>query len=85
MTDGHQAQEVDVVVNGERVDSWTLATSDVTERHAWIPANVAVRRQPMMITFNIHHPIAPSAIGSSRDRRLLGIGMEELRISPSHR
>ncbi len=79
-TDGRRPQEAVVAVNGERVADWMFPDRTVTERRAAIAARVAARRQTMTITFEIVHPTAPSSIGWSPDDRLLGIGLEEMRI-----
>jgi hypothetical protein len=80
ITDGRQPQQVDVVINGEKVERWTLDASGVNERRALIPPIIAALRQPMLVRFDILHPVAPSTVSFSDDQRLLGIGMEELRI-----
>lgn len=84
ITDGRRPQKVDVVINGENVEHWTLS-SGLNKRRAVIPVDVATRRQPMMVTFKILHPVAPSAISSSSDYRSLGIGVEEFRIDEKGR
>ena len=84
ITDGRQPQEVDVVINGKKLARWTLNVSGLNERRAIIPSTVADLRQPMLVTFDVLHPVAPSSIRSSNDHRLLGIGMEELSIRDQH-
>jgi|HubBroStandDraft_6_1064221.scaffolds.fasta_scaffold920875_2 hypothetical protein len=85
ITDGRRPQQVEVVVNGQNIERWTFNAPGLNERRALIPPNVAALRQPMLITFNIPHPVAPSTISWSDDHRLLGIGMEELRIDEKGR
>jgi hypothetical protein len=80
MTNGHQPQEVDLGINGKKVERWTFTSYGLNERSAVIPANLLERDRPLVITFHVLYGVAPSAINSTSDDRLLGIGIKELRI-----
>jgi hypothetical protein len=80
LIDAGQPQQVDVSINDKMIKHWTLDSIGLNERCAVIPASLAMLYQPMHVTFDVLHPVAPSTIGASTDDRLLGLGMEELHI-----
>jgi hypothetical protein len=80
MTDRRNPQEVDVLVNGQKVGHWVFARREEDIRRLVIDRSLAEMLRPMQLSFVIYHPVAPSSFVSSTDDRLLGIGLRELRI-----
>ena len=74
----HPQQEVDVVVNGERVGRWTYDTSRTIKQRATIPAELVKQQIPMTLTLRLRKAVSPSALGLSSGARQLGLGLSRL-------
>ena len=74
------AQSVGIRVNDEKVGRWQFDNQEKVVRCLTISTEIAVRREPMYLSFHINRPLAPSSIGDFADDRLLGMGLMELEI-----
>ena len=73
-------QPTDVFVNEQKVAHWDVAGP--AEFEAVIPPEATATTGSLTIEFRIPMAIAPSEIGSSGDKRVLGLCFFELRVTP---
>lgn len=74
-------QSIHVNVNGTRIATLQPNYEGfVREATLGIPGQVAARANPMRVVFEIARPTSPSALGLSKDRRELGIGLKGLML-----
>lgn len=71
-------QEIDVIVNGQKVEKWQMAQRDWYQ--AVIPASLTGKGL-LHIAFEISTPLAPCDFGESTDCRRLGFAARELVVS----
>jgi SAM-dependent methyltransferase len=80
VTDGHPRQRVDVMLDGEVLERWAVQSSQPIERSVELPAE-STGRWVLQFMFRLHEPEAPSRLGISADKRVLGLGVHELWIA----
>lgn len=74
-------QSVRVIVNGTHVATLERnADAELYGGNFALPAAVATARSPMILTFEIANPTAPSDVGPSQDRRKLGVGLIRIEL-----
>lgn len=72
------SQEVDVLINGKPVESWSIKEAGWFE--ARIPAELLGERTYLAVEFILHQAASPQQFGHSPDRRRLGLAVAELII-----
>lgn len=77
-----QTQRVRITVNGVEVARGTFG-AEVTRFACDIPPAVWNARQPRLIAFEMPDAIAPARIGRSADRRILGLRVHTLSLTPA--
>jgi FkbM family methyltransferase len=78
-----QRQEVKVLINSRLIARWDFRKGELEEKKAVIPISLlreSVARPIIRITFQIEKPISPAMLKLSPDKRLLGLGVNELTI-----
>jgi hypothetical protein len=80
VTTQHPAVTVTVLANNREVGRWRFDGGQPETRHVMIPAAVVASSPVLHLRFVIDSPASPAALGISADDRLLGIGMEALRV-----
>ena len=76
-------QEIEIVINGRQIDSWVFRDGDVQEKKAFIPVALLQKTDDkyyLHVGFRIKKPKSPAELGLSADRRLLGLGVQELTV-----
>ena len=76
-----QKQAVRVSANGKVVANWLF--TDLNPQHiatALIPRQVFANEKTLSLSFDILNPTSPNSLGLSEDRRMLGIGLRQIRI-----
>lgn len=84
LTSHHPKQVVDVLVNSQKVATWTysLGKDGFVSRSAEIPASL-IDGAPLQITFNSIDAVTPmKADPGSLDTRVTGLAVKNLRIAP---
>jgi hypothetical protein len=76
----HPRLSVSVIAGNREVGRWGFDSGQPSERRALIPAAVVASSPVLHLRFVISKPASPASLGMSEDNRLLGIGMESLRI-----
>jgi len=77
----HPTLAVTVVANNRPVGRWELLGREPEERVVQVPADVVAQSPVLHLRFVIDTPVSPASLGISADDRMLGIGMEAMRIS----
>jgi hypothetical protein len=72
-----KGQSVDVLVNENKVVTWTINTEDLVELEATIP-NKLIKNGNAKISFLIGNPISPFEAKLSDDKRKLGLSIHSL-------
>lgn len=76
-----QTQRVEIFVNGDSIGSREFAARGT---QTWrVPAEIWNRRSPRTLTFRLPDAISPAALGRSGDRRLLGLRIHRLDVTPA--
>lgn len=76
----HRRLDVDVVVNGQTVDHWTVRSAGRSRRQARISGAVAAARRGLDIEFRMRNPAAPLFVGSGASTSFLGLNVREIVI-----
>ena len=76
----HLETKVRVLANEQHIGGWTLSAADLCWYEAGIPAS-CVRGTKLDLIFEIENPVTPSALSSSTDARLLGLGVASIIIT----
>ena len=71
---------VDVLVNGQTIDTWSFHEPDSTEERS-TRVEAGALRPITHVMFRIREPLVPEDLGLSTDTRALGLGMIRLRLS----
>jgi hypothetical protein len=75
----HPQLDVDVVVNGQRIDQWIFrSAAPVTRQRARIPAELVGGRGGLDIEFRFHNPTAPLSPGVAAPSTFLGLNVRSL-------
>ncbi len=77
--------EVRVLVNGRQVDRWVFRDGGLQHIEVRIPAPFCKEYsiKPLLrVTFEITAPVSPAELGLSKDKRPLGLGVQELTVKP---
>jgi hypothetical protein len=81
LNDRHRRLVVLVIANNQEVGRWSFDSGHPAgERRVHIPAVVVGSSPVLHLRFAISKPASPASLGLSTDQRLLGIGMESVRI-----
>jgi hypothetical protein len=82
VSENHPSQTFVIKANGTRIEdgAFNLGTPS-HEITATIPASVARMKTPLQVTITLENPISPARVGVSNDNRMLGLGLQRLRIS----
>jgi hypothetical protein len=80
LTDRHPHLSVSVIADNQEVGRWDFDSGQPLERRVRVPAAVVGSSPVLHLRFVISKPASPASLGISEDDRLLGIGMESLRI-----
>jgi hypothetical protein len=83
--ESHPRQTFIIKANGTQIGGgeFKLGTAPY-EITATIPASVARMKTPLQLTIALENPISPARMGLSNDNRMLGLGLQRLRISAPH-
>jgi FkbM family methyltransferase len=76
-------QEVKVLINSRWIGRWVFRQGELEVKKAVIPISLlreSMARPIIRITFQIKNPISPAELKLSADKRLLGLGVNELII-----
>jgi hypothetical protein len=80
VSEHHPSVTVTVVTRNETVGVWRFdSPSSVMNRPITIPHRL-LPHEALELTFLIDAPVSPSSLGSSEDRRLLGLGLSKVRV-----
>jgi len=82
LTERHQSQDVEVLVNERKIGSWSFTPGQggISERRLYIPADLIRSAPRTTITFRPLNPVSPKSLGYSGDPRHLGLGIHTLRL-----
>jgi hypothetical protein len=86
LTPQNPEQKIDIFANGTQIGHWEFGSGDaVVQRKLMVPANLFTDRS-IHLEFRFRNAVSPKAGGipGSGDKRVLAIGMHEMRLSPSH-
>ena len=78
---GHRRADVELVVGGKLLARWRFFLVRKAVRRSLIIPVELVSTQ-IKVTFRIMNPEAPSVLGLSKDRRLLGLALQRLWLRP---
>lgn len=83
VNDAHPEQKVDVLVNGQKVDTWTFKKGDeIASRRAVVPPAVLEGSDVVDLRFHVLDPVSGLQLGVSGDARLLGLSLRDLTATP---
>jgi hypothetical protein len=74
-------QRISVSVNGILVSEWVETVRKAQKRAIRIPAR-AVDNRELNIVFDLPDAASPRSLGLGADRKLLGIGLRSVQLSP---
>ena len=82
VTAAHPRLDVDVVVNGESIDTWMFALpGGFVQRRSRIPGPVAVRRPELDVEFRIRNPEAPLYLETGTELLFEGLCLRGLSVA----
>jgi hypothetical protein len=77
---GHPLLDVDLLVNGQLLATWTYDQSSPPRRTVRIPAAVAASRHEIDVEFQVRNPESSQYLGVGPDPRFFGLNLRSMRL-----
>ncbi len=74
-------QEIEIIINGWLIDRWIFRNGKIQQKGAVIPVRLLRKSDEkclLHIAFRVKKPKSPAELGLAADKRLLGLGVQEL-------